>query len=191
MACVYGRYGYRGVTALRRAEGFVVDHKRVERLWRREGLKVPQKRPKKGRLWLGDGSCARPRPAHKGHVRSYDFVQARTRDGRAFRVLTVIHDSTRECPAIDVARPLSPDDVLERLSDPFVRRGVPEHIRSGNGPEFTAKAVREWLGRVGVNALYIGPGSPRESGYIESFNGKRRDEPLDCEAFETLLRRRC
>jgi putative transposase len=187
LACEYGRYGYRRVTALLRAEGFKVDHKRVERLWRREGLKVPQEQPKRGRLRLGDGSCVRPRPEREDHVRSYDFVQARTRDGRAFRMLTVIDEFTRECLAIDVARKLKSDDVLERLSDLFVRRGVPGHIRSDNGPEFTAEAVREWLGRVGVTTLFIEPGSPWENGYIESFNGKLSDELLDREVFDTLL----
>ena len=187
LAAEYGRYGYRRVTALLRAEGFKVNHKRVERLWRREGLKVPQKQPKRGRLWLNDGSCVRLRPERKGHVWSYDFVQARTRDGRAFRMLTVIDEFTRECLAIDVARQLRSDDVLERLSDLFVRRGVPGHIRSDNGPEFTAKVVRGWLDRVGVAALFIEPGSPWENGYIESFNGKLGDELLDGEVFDTLL----
>jgi transposase InsO family protein len=187
LACQYGRCGYRRVAALLRAEGFAVNHKRVERLWRREGLKVPARQPKRGRLWLNDGSCIRLRPEHKDHVWSYDFVQARTRDGRAFRMLNVIDEYTRECLAIDVARQLRADDVLERLSDLFVRRGVPAHIRSDNGPEFTAKAVREWLGRVGVGTLYIEPGSPWENGYIESFNGKLSDELLDGEVFDTLL----
>jgi putative transposase len=187
LAVEYGRYGYRRVTALLRAEGLEVNHKRIERLWRREGLEVPQKQPKRGRLWLNDGSCARLRPERKDHVRSYDFVQARTSDGRAFRMLTVIDEFTRECLAIDVARQLKPDDVPGRLSDLFVRRGVPEHIRSDNGPEFTAKAVKEWLGRVGVTTLYIEPGSPWENGYIESFNGKLTDELLDGEVFDTLL----
>ena len=187
LATQYGRYGYRRVTALLRAEGFRVNHKRVERLWRREGLKVPQKRPRRGRLWLNDGSCVRLRPERRDHVRSYDFVQARTRDGRASRMLTVIDEFTRECLAIDVARRLTSDDVLGRLSDLFVRRGVPEHIRSDNGPEFTAKAVRERLGRVGVTTLYIEPGSPWENGYIESFNGELTDELPAREAFDTLL----
>ena len=186
LASEYGRYGYRRVTALLRAEGFKVNHKRVERLWRREGLKVPARQPRRGRLWLNDGSCVRPRPERKDLVWSYDFVQARTRDGRAFRMLTVIDEFTRECLAIDVARKLTSDDVLERLSDLFVRRGVPGHIRSDNGPEFTARAVREWLGRVGVTTLYIEPGSPWENGYIESFNGELGDELPDREAFDTL-----
>jgi putative transposase len=187
LATQYGRYGYRRITALLRAEGFKVNHKRVERLRPREGLKVPQKPPRRGRLWLNDGSCVRLRPERKDHVWSYDFVQARTRDGRAFRMLRVIDEFTRECLAIDVARQLRSDDVLERLSDLLVRRGVPGHIRSDNGPEFTANAVREWLGRVGVKTLYIEPGSPWENGYIESFNGKLSDELLDGEIFDTLL----
>jgi putative transposase len=187
LACQYGRYGYRRITALLRAEGFAVNRKRVERLWRREGLKVPAKQPKRGRLWPNDGSCVRLRPERKDHVWSYDFVQARTRDGRAFRMLTIIDEFTRECLAIGAARRLTSDDVLERLSDLFVRRGVPAHIRSDNGPEFTAKAVREWLGRVGVSTLYIEPGSPWENGYIESFDGKLSDELLDGEIFDTLL----
>lgn len=185
-----GRYGYRRVAALLSAEGLKANHKRVERLWRREGLKVPQRQPRRGRLWLNDGSCVRLRPERKGHVWSYDFVQARTRDGRAFRMLTVIDEYTRECLAIEVARKLKSDDVLEVLSGLFVGRGTPEHIRSDNGPEFTAKAVRDWLGRVGVDTLFIEPGSPWENGYIESFNGKLSDELLDGEIFDTLLEAR-
>ena len=187
LATTYGRYGYRRITALLRREGWAVNHKRVERLWRREGLKVPKRQPKRRRLWLNDGSCVRLRPERKDHVWSYDFVQDRTHDGRAFRMLTVIDEFTRECLAVDVARRLSSEDVLERLSDLFVRRGVPEHLRSDNGSEFTARAVREWLGRVGVRTLFIEPGSPWENGYCESFNGKLRDELLKREIFDTLL----
>jgi putative transposase len=187
LATQYGRYGYRRVTALLRAEGWRVNAKRVERLWRREGLKVPARQPKRKRLWDNDGSCARLRPERKDHVWAYDLVHDRTNDGRAFRMLTVVDEFTRECLAIDVGRRVTSEDVLERLSDLFVRRGVPAHIRSDNGPEFTAKRVREWLGRVGVSALYIEPGSPWENGYCESFNGKLRDELLDREVFDTLL----
>jgi transposase InsO family protein len=146
LATQYGRYGYRRVTKLLHWEGWIVNHKRVYRLWRREGLKVPQKQPKRRRLWLNDGSCVRLRPAHRNHVWSYDFVHARTHDGRGFRMLTIIDEHTRECLAIDVNRRLNSESVLERLSDLFVRRGVPDHIRSDNGPEFTARKVREWLG---------------------------------------------
>jgi len=187
MASEYGRYGYRRITALLRAEGWWVNHKRVERIWRQEGLKVPAKQPKRRRLWLGDGSCIRLRPTHRNHVWSYDFVMDRTGDGRSFRMLTIVDEFTRECLAIDVSRKLTSEDVLQRLSDLFVRKGVPDHIRSDNGSEFTAKRVREWLERVGVKTLYIEPGSPWENGYVESFNGKLRDELLAREVFNTLL----
>ena len=187
LATQYGRYGYRRVTALLRREGWRVNHKRVERLWRQEGLKVPARQPKRKRLWLHDGSCVRLRPAHRDHVWSYDFVLTRTHDGRPLRMLTLLDEFTRECLAIDVSRRLTSEDVLERLSDLFVRRGVPRYIRSDNGPEFTARKVREWLERVEVQTLFIEPGSPWENGYIESFNGKLRDELLNGEIFETQL----
>ncbi len=187
LASEYGRYGYRRIPALLRREGWRVNHKRVERLWRREGLKVPQRQPKRGRLWLNDGSCVRLRPQRRNHVWSYDFVQARTREGRPLRMLTIIDEHTRECLAIDVGRPLRSDDVLHRLARLFTKRGVPAHIRSDNGPEFTACAVRRWLSRVGVRTLFIEPGSPWENGYVESFNGKLRDELLDREIFDTAL----
>ena len=186
LASMYGRYGYRRITALLRGDGWWVNHKRVERIWRQEGLKVPKKQRKRGRLWLNDGSCVRLRPEHKDHVWSYDFVQARTRNGRSFRMLTLMDEFTRECLAIDVARKLNHDDVLERLSWLMATRGVPGHIRSDNGSEFTAKAVRDWLGRVGVKTLYIEPGSPWENGYIESFNVKLADELLNREIFDSL-----
>ena len=186
LATQYGRYGYRRITAMLRAEGWHVNHKRIERLWRREGLKVPKKQPKRGRLWLNDGSCIRLRPEHKDHVWAYDFVHDRTHDGRPVRMLTLVDEFTRECLAIDVARRMTSEDVLERLTDLFIRRGVPDHIRSDNGAEFTAKAVREWLARVGVRTLFIEPGSPWENGYAESFNGKLRDEMLNGEIFYTL-----
>jgi putative transposase len=187
LASEYGRYGYRRVTAMLNAEGWRVNHKRVERLWRLEGLKVPAKQPKRARLWLTDGSCVRLRPAYTGHIWSYDFMVARTRDGRAFRLLVIIDEHSRECLAIDVARRIRSDDVLGRLTQLFVERGAPHYLRSDNGPEFTAKVVREWLGRVGVKTLYIEPGSPWENGYIESFNGKLRDELLNREIFDTLF----
>jgi len=186
LAAQYGRYGYRRITALLRRESWQVNHKRVERIWRREGLKVPQKQPRRGRLWLNDGSCIRLRPEHKDHVWSYDFMVARTSEGRAFRILTILDEYTRECLAIRVERRLSSEDVIDQLFYLFLYRGIPEHIRSDNGPEFTAKAVRKWLARLGVKTLFIEPGSPWENGYIESFNGKLRDELLDREVFTTL-----
>ena len=163
-----------------------VNHKRVERIWRREGLKVPQKQPKRGRLWLNDDSCVRLRPEHKDHVWRYDFVMDRTENDKAFKILNIIDEYTRECLATLVERKLKSEDVLDQLFNLFVFRGIPEHIRSDNGPEFTARTVRQWLNRLGVKTLFIEPGSPWENGYIESFNGKMRDELLDREIFTTL-----
>ena len=171
-------------------EGWQVNHKRVERIWRREGLKVPQKQPKRGRLWLNDGSCIRLRPEHKDHVWSYDFVLARTSDGRAFRILAVIDEYTRECLSMLVKRQITSHDVIDQLYQLFLLRGVPQYIRSDNGPEFTGKAIRKWLDSVGVRTLFIEPGSPWENGYIESFIGKLRDELLNREIFTTLLEAR-
>jgi transposase InsO family protein len=186
LALQYGRYGYRRITALLRGAGWRVNKKRVERIWRQEGLKVPQKQPKKSRLWLNDGSCIRLRPEYPNHVWSYDFVEDRTHDGRKFRMLNVIDEFTRECLTIRVSRKLKAVDVIDVLSDLFVLRGVPGHIRSDNGPEFVAKAVREWITAVGAKTAYIEPGSPWENGYCESFNSKLRDELLKGEIFYTL-----
>ena len=187
LATRFGRYGYRRVTSLLREEGWQVNHKRVERLWREEGLRVPAKQPKRGRLYLADGSIVRLRAEHPNHVWAYDFVLDRTADGRKLRMLTVVDEYTRECLAIEVARRLRSQDVLAVLADLCVRRGPPAYIRSDNGPEFTARAVRRWLGRIDVQTLFIEPGSPWENGYIESFNGRLRDEFLNGERFDTLL----
>lgn len=186
LASQYGRYGYRRITALLQLEGWKVNHKRVERIWRQEGLKVPQKQPKRGRLWLNDGSCLRLKPEYPDHVWSYDFMLERTHDGRSFRILNVIDEYTRENLAIRVARTLTHEDVQECLAELFCLRGVPAHIRSDNGPEFIADRLRQWLNRLEVRPLFIEPGSPWENGYIESFNGKLRDELLDREIFYTL-----
>jgi putative transposase len=186
LASRYGRYGYRRVTAMLRSEGWTVNAKRVERIWRREGLKVPQKQPKKGRLWLNDGSCVRLRPEHPNHVWSYDFVEGRTHNGRKFRMLNIIDEFTRECLAIRIDRKLNSSDVIDVLSDLFILRGVPGHVRSDNGPEFIAKAVREWIAAVGARTAFIEPGSPWENGYCESFNSKLRDELLNGEVFYSL-----
>ena len=186
LACTYGRYGYRRITGLLRNEGWHVNHKRVERIWRQEGLKVPQRQPKRRRLWLNDGSCIRLRPERKDHVWSYDFLVEQTSDGRALKILTVVDEYTRECLAIHVARKMTAFEVIEQLADLFLRRGIPEHLRSDNGSEFTAQVIRGWLKRLGVKTLYIEPGSPWENGYIESFNGKLRDELLNREIFDTL-----
>ena len=186
LATQYGRYGYRRITALLQSAGWQVGKDRVQRIWRREGLKVPQKQPKRGRLWLNDGSCVRLRPERANHVWSYDFVSARTHDGRTLRLLTLIDEYTRECLAIRVARRLGSAEVLETLADVMLWHGIPEYIRSDNGPEFIAKELRQWLAKLGTGTLYIEPGSPWENGYCESFNGKLRDECLNGEIFYSL-----
>jgi putative transposase len=188
LATKYGRYGYRRITALLNdvEHGWRVNHKRVERIWRKEGLKVPKKQPKRGRLWLNDGSCIRLRPEHEDHVWSYDFMIDHTADGRAFKILNIIDEFTRKNLSAKVNRRIRSQDVIDELFELFILRGIPEHIRSDNGPEFTARAVRKWLNRLGVKTLFIEPGSPWENGYIESFNGKMRDELLSREEFTTL-----
>ena len=186
LARQYGRYGYRRVTALLRQAGWWTNHKRVERIWRREGLKVPSKQPKRGRLWLTDGSCIRLRPEYPNHVWSYDFVEDRTHDGRKYRMLNVLDEFTRECLTIRVSRKLNSTDVIDVLTDLFLLRGIPGHIRSDNGPEFIAKAVQGWIAAVGAQTAYIAPGSPWENGYCESFNARLRDELLNGEIFYSL-----
>lgn len=187
LASRFGRYRYRRITALLKRAGWNVNHQRVERIWRREGLKVPARQPKRGRLWLNDGSCVRLRPERGNHVWAYDFVQVRLNNRRPVRLLTIIDEYTRKCLAILAQRSIRSSDVIETLTELMTSRGVPEHIRSDNGPEFTARAVWEWLGGVGAKTLYIKPGSPWENGYVESFNGKLRDELLNREVFYTLV----
>jgi len=186
LASNYGRYGYRRITALLNREGWQVNHKRVQRIWRLEGLKVPQKQPKKSRLWLNDGSCIRHKPLFKNHVWSYDFVHHRTHDGRAYRMLNIMDEYSRECLAIKVKRRINSFDVLETLAELFLLHGQPKFIRSDNGPEFIAEKLRDWLADLKVKTLFIEPGSPWENGYIESFNGRLRDELLNGEIFYTL-----
>jgi len=186
LASKYGRYGYRRITDLLKLEGWRVNAKRIERIWRQEGLKVPQKQPKRGRLWLNDGSCIRHKPIYKNHVWSYDFVMDRTHDGRSFRVLNIIDEYSRECLATVVKRNLKSFDVIETLVDLFLVHGAPMFIRSDNGSEFIAEALRKWLSELNIKTLFIEPGSPWENGYVESFNGKMIDELLDRELFYTL-----
>jgi len=187
LARQYGRYGYRKIAELLRSTaGWVINDKRVERIWRREGLKVPAKQPKRGRLWLTDGSCIRLRAERPNHVWSYDFVEDRTHEGRKYRMLNVIDEFTHESLAIRVDRKLKSIDVIDVLSDLFILRGVPEHIRSDNGPEFVAKSVQQWITAVGAKTAYIAPGSPWENGFIESFNARLRDELLDGEIFYSI-----
>jgi transposase InsO family protein len=186
----FGRYGYRRITALLRVQGWRCNHKRVERIWRREGLKVPARQPKRGRFWLNDGSCIRLRPEQVNHVWAYDFVEGRTRDGRKLRMLNVVDEFSRECLAIRVGRRLKAADVIDVLADLFILRGVPGYIRSDNGPEFVATAVRAWINGVGARTAFIEPGSPWENGYVESFNARLRDELLNAEVFHTLAEAR-
>ena len=186
LASEYGRYGYRRITALLRADGWRVNHKRVERIWRQEGLKVPARQAQRGRLWFNDGSCIRLRPEYRNHVWAYDFVFDRTREGRPLKFLNVVDEYSRQCLAIEVDRKQTSRDVLRTLAQLMLKHGVPKHIRSDNGPEFVAKAVRDWLSRLDVGTLFIEPGSPWENGYVESFNGKLRDELLNGEIFTTL-----
>lgn len=182
LANQYGRYGYRRITALLVRAGWKVGKDRVERIWRREGLKVPKRQKPRGRLWLNDGSCVR----HAAHVWSYDFVSARTHDGRSVRILNLIDESTRECLLIRAERRWSSAKVIGALADVMVMKGVPEHLRSDNGPEFVAKDLRKWLADAGAKTLYIEPGSPWENGYCESFNSKLRDEFLNGELFYSM-----
>ena len=186
LASEYGRYGYRRITALLNHQGFEVGKDRVQRIWRREGLKVPKKQRPRGRLWLNDGSCVRLRAQHANHVWSYDFVHHVTHDGRSLRMMTLVDEYSREALAIRVARRLGSMQVIETLADAMVVKGVPQFIRSDNGPEMTALEVKRWLQEVGSKTLFIEPGSPWENGYCESFNGKLRDEFLDGEIFYSL-----
>ena len=187
----HGRLGYRKIAEmLRSTAGWIVNDKRVERIWRREGLKVPAKQSKHGRIWLADGSCIRLRAERPNHVWSYDFVEDRTHKGRKYRMLNLIDEFTHECLAIRVDRKLNSADVIDVLSDLFILRGVPEHIRSDNGPEFVAKSVQDWIGAVGAKTAYIERGSPWENGFIESFNARLRDELLDGEIFYSLAEAR-
>ena len=186
LASEYGRYGYRRITAPPQAAGWSVGKDRVQRIWRREGLKVPQRRKPRSRLWLNDGSCVRLRPLHRNHVWSFDFVQAQTHDGRSLRVLTLIDEHSRACLALKVARRINSLGVIEALADAMCLRGIPEHIRCDNGPEMIAKALRKWVAKTGPKIQYIAPGSPWENGYCESFNGKLQDECLKQEIFTSL-----
>ena len=158
----YGRYGYRMIAGMLNNSGWYVNHKRVERIWRCEGLKVPHKQKKKGRLWMNDGSCVRLRAERPNHVWSYDFVHDRTHDGRAYRTLNIIDEYTREALMIRVDRKLNSTDVVDALTDLFILRGAPEYIRSDNGPEFIAQKVCDWIAAVGAKTAFIEPGSPWE-----------------------------
>jgi transposase InsO family protein len=171
LASQYGRYGYRRITSLLQDDGWVVGVDRVQRIWRREGLKVPKKQKPRGRLWPNDGSCVRLRPEHRNHVWSYNFVEAQTHDGRSIRLMPIIDEFSRECLAIRVARRINGIGVIDTMADAMLLHGVPEHIRSDNGPEMTANIVRNWLAQVGAKTLYIEPGSPWETDIAKASMG--------------------
>ena len=180
------RYGYRFIRVLLKREGWNVNRKRVYRLWRREGLQVPKKQRKKRRLGTAAGGCVRHRAEHKDHVWAWDFVFDRTENGRSIKWLSIIDEHTRECLALEVNRRMTSEDALDVLRDLFVIRGVPRCIRSDNGPEFIARAIRKFLAAAGVETLYIEPGSPWQNGYAESFHSRLRSELLDAEVFENV-----
>ena len=188
LASDYGRYGYRTITSMLNNEGWKIGKDAVYTIWREEGLQVPQKQPKRRRLWLADGSCVRLRPEYKNHVWSYDFVLDRTHpDKRSFRILNIIDEYTKECLASFVKRRINSQDVILVLAELFLTKGIPKHIRSDNGPEFIAKRLVNWLDQLEVGPLFIQPGSPWENGYCESFNGKMRYEFLNGEIFYSLF----
>lgn len=186
LSAQHPRYGYRRVWALLRQEKFRVNRKRVHRLWRREGLRVPKRQRKRRRLGHGNNSCTRRKAEQPDHVWSYDFVMDQTSDGRRLKLLPVVDEFTRECLAIEVERHLTARDVVATLKYLFELRGAPRFVRSDNGPEFIAGAVKAWLEDSGCGTLYIEPGSPWENAYVESFNGKLEDELLNREQFATL-----
>ena len=184
------RYGYRRIWALLRREGWRVNRKRVYRLWRKQGLKVPRKQRKKRRLGSGVNSCVRRPAEHKDHVWAWDFLHDRTSDGRALKWFTLVDEYTRECLALEVRRGMTAGAVKEALAGVVRDRGAPRHIRSDNGPEFIAQAIRSWTAQAGLETLYIEPGAPWQNGYAESFNSKVRDELLNAEEFANLLEAR-
>lgn len=186
LAQLYGRYGYRRITALLNENGWKISERKVLRIWIREGLKVPKKQKKRARLWDREGSCVRLRPERANHVWSYDFMVDRTHNGKAFKMFNVIDEYTRESLAIKVARRITSKDVCDVLAELFLKRGVPDHVRSDNGPEFIASDLRSWFEKLDLKPLFITPGSPWENGYVESFNGKIRDELLNGEIFYSL-----
>jgi putative transposase len=186
LAKAYGRYGYRKITQLLQIDGWKVNHNRIERLWREEGLQLPQRHKKRKRLYHKNSSVIRLRPHHQNHIWSIDFVHDKLTNGRGYKMLTVIDEYTREALCVAVRSKMNANDVLDVLFDLILKRGKPKFIRSDNGPEFIAQAVRQWIAAVGAKTAYIEPGSPWENGYCESFNGRFRDELLNGEIFYSL-----
>ncbi len=187
---LHPRFGYRRIWVLLRRDGWRVNRKRIYRLWRKEGLRVPKKQRKKRRLGSSANSCARRPAEHRNHVWAWDFLHDRTSDGRGLKWFTVVDEYTRECVALEVARGMTAQAVGVVLAAAVRERGAPVHIRSDNGPEFIARAIRDWVAGAGLETLYIAPGAPWENGYAESFNSKVRDELLNAEEFTSLLEAR-
>lgn len=183
----FPRYGYRQITRLLCSEGWHVNPKRIYRLWKQEGLKVPRKKQKRRRLGDSRGGIIRRQAEVMNHVWSMDFIFDRTTNGRAIKILSVIDEYTRECLALDVSRRITSDDVISTLVDLVAIRGVPKFVRCDNGPEFVAKSLRKFLDRIDVGTSYIEPGSPWENGFVESFHSRFRDECLMCEEFTSLF----
>jgi len=190
LAVRWPRFGCRRITACLRREGWRVNLKRVHRLWKAEGLQIRKKARKHRRMGTSDNACDRRRPRYKDHVWGYDFLSERTERGGQVKLLSVVDEFTRECLAIEVRRSFRGQDVVAALEELFASRGRPKYLRSDNGPEFACKAVRKWLGKSGVGTRFIEPGSPWENGYVESFNGKLRDECLNGELLLSLAEAR-
>ena len=181
-----GDWGYRKITSLLRADGWHINFKRVYRIWRQEGLQVPYKQHKRRRLGCSENACIRHQPEHYNHIWSIDFIMDQTSDGRRLKMLPVIDEYTRECLTLEVARRMTSESVVSTLDYLFSIRGMPKYIRSDNGPEFVAEAIRSYLSKRSVDTLYIEPGSPWQNGYVESFNSSLRDEFLNQEWFSSL-----
>lgn len=184
------RFGYRQITRLLRNEGFRISYQRVYRLWRQEGLKVPRKTKKKRAIGCSNHACHRRRATYPNHVWSWDFIFDRTESGHTLKWFTIVDEYTRRCITLDVSRKFKSKDIIDRLAELFVMYGVPRCIRSDNGPEFIAEAIQGWLKQLGVETLYIEPGSPWENGYAESFHSRLRDELLNCQQFASVAHAR-
>lgn len=180
------RYGYRRVWALLRREGWAVNKKRVQRLWREADLKVPAKERKRRRMGASENGCTRRRAEYIDHIWSYDFAMDATEDGRRLKVMPIVDEYSRECLALEMERSITAEDVVEVLDRLFTERGEPDYIRSDNGPEFIAEAIKRWLASRGVKTLYIEPGAPWENAYSETFISRLRDELLNREEFANL-----
>jgi transposase InsO family protein len=180
------RFGYRRIAALLRREGWRANPKRIYRLWRQEGFKVPRKKRKRRSLGVSQNACHCRRAERPDHVWTWDFVFDRTTSGSALKWLSIVDEFTRECLCLKVARSITSEDVIDALAELFAMRGVPVHVRSDNGPEFVALAIQKWFAQVGVQTLYIAPGAPWENGYAESFHSRLQDEFLALEEFDNV-----